>query len=252
MRSWVSRTASVAGNRTRRREIFERSVHMSLDDCRPQKYAIQVMAQRSFRFRTWGGKRKGAGRPRKDGSIGKAGVAHLVRPALAERFPVHVTWRMQREVWNLRTQRCFRVMERAMLAGALKGGFRLVHYAVMGNHVHLIVEAPNRLRLARGMQGLGIRIARALNRVMGRSGRVMSDRYHAHILRTPSEVKRARAYVLDNARRHYGHTARDRFASQAPMLAPRTWLLRQSCRRNSSPRSEIITKCAITITTPRV
>ena len=32
-------------------------------------------------------------------------------------------------------------------------GFRLVHYAVMGNHVHLIVEAADRVKLARGMQG---------------------------------------------------------------------------------------------------
>jgi putative transposase len=181
-----------------------------------------MKAQRSFRFRTWGGRRKGAGRPPKGG---KAGVPHVTRPVLAERFPVHVTWRMDKAVWNLRTRRCFGVMQRAMFAGAAKSGFRLVHYAVMGNHVHLIVEAPNRLRLARGMQGLGIRIARALNRVMRRSGRVVADRYHAHILKTPSEVKRARHYLLDNARRHYGHATVDRFASVRPVITPRTWLL---------------------------
>jgi REP element-mobilizing transposase RayT len=125
-------------------------------------------------------------------------------------------------------------MERAMLAGARKGGFRLVHYAVMGNHVHMIVEAPNRLRLARGMQGLGIRIARALNRVMERSGRVVADRYHAHILKTPSEVKRARFYLLSNARQHYGHATADPFASVRPLVAPRTWLLRRGLARAPS------------------
>ena len=85
-------------------------------------------------------------------------------------------------------------MQRAMYAGALRFGFRLVHYAVMGNHVHLLVEAPDRKALGRAMKGLGVRIARALNRVMKRQGRVIGDRYHAHILRTPSEVKRARSY----------------------------------------------------------
>ena len=174
----------------------------------------------------WGGRREGAGRPRKDGVVGRRpGVAHVTRPVLAERFPVHVTWRMEKTVWNLRSRRCFSVMERAMYPGASKGGFRLVHYAVMGNHVHLLVEAPNRLRLARGMQGLGIRIARALNRVMARHGRVMGDRYHAHILKTPSEVKRARHYLLTNARHHYGHAHADELASHAPVIAPRTWLL---------------------------
>src|SRR5207302_8384290 len=119
---------------------------------------IQVMAQRAFVFRTWGGKRKGAGRkPKGD----RAGVAHVVRPALPAGFPVHVTWRMEKRVWNLRTQRCFGVMRRAMYAGAAKFGFRLVHYAVMGNHVHLIAEATDRRALWRGMQGLGVRIARA-------------------------------------------------------------------------------------------
>ena len=187
------------------------------------------MRQRALVFRTWGGKRKGAGRPRKDGSVGRPGVPHVTRPVLAERFPVHVTWRMERGVWNLRTRRCFSVMQRAMFAGALKGGFRLVHYAVMGNHVHLIVEAPNRLRLARGMQGLGIRIARALNRVMGRRGRVIGDRYHAHILRTPSEVRRVRAYMRTNAQHHYGRAAEgDPFVSHSWVVAPRTWLARHN------------------------
>jgi len=190
-----------------------------------RNYAIQVR-QTAFKFRMWGGKRKGAGRPRKDGVVGaRPGVRHVTREVLAERFPVHVTWRMDKQVWNLRTRRCFGVMKRAMYAGALKGGFRLVHYAVMGNHVHLMVEAPNRVRLSRGMQGLGIRIARALNRVMGRSGRVVADRYHAHILRTPSEVRRARSYLLTNARHHYGYAHADAFASHSAVVAPRTWLL---------------------------
>ncbi len=184
----------------------------------------QDMRQKAFAFRTWGGRRKGAGRKPKGE---RAGVGHVARPALAARFPVHVTWPMAEGVRNLRTRRCFDVMRRAMYAGALRHGFRLVHYAVMGNHVHLIVEAPSRVRLARGMQGLGVRIARALNRVIGRSGRVIGDRYHAHILKTPSEVKRARTYLLTNARHHYGHAHVDLFASQVALVAPQTWLLRR-------------------------
>ena len=179
--------------------------------------------QRAFVFSTWGGARKGAGR-KPNGT--RAGVSHLVRPALAARFPVHVTWRMDREVWNLRSQRCFRVIERAMYAGALRFGFRLVHYAVMGNHVHFLVEAPDKRALARALKGLGVRIARALNRVMKRQGRVIGDRYHAHMLRTPTEVKRARMYLLTNAQTHYRIRFADPFASIEPVVVARTWLLR--------------------------
>ena len=145
--------------------------------------------------------------------------------ALPARFPVHVTWRI--EAWNLRTRRCFGPMQRAMYAGAVKFGFRLVHCAVMGNHVHLIVEAPDRRALARAMKGLGVRIARALNRVMGRTGRVIGDRYHARMLKTPTEVKRARVYLLTNAQKHYGVVGVDEYASQRPVVGPRTWLLRR-------------------------
>jgi putative transposase len=180
------------------------------------------MAQRAFKWRTWGGKRKGAGRKPKGE---RAGVAHVERAVLAPRFPVHATWRMSEGVWNLRTRRCFGAMQRAMYAGAVRFGFRLVHYSVMGNHVHLIVEAPDRRALSRAMKGLGVRIARALNRVMKRSGQVVGDRYHAHILRTPSEVKRARNYLRTNARHHYGLVAADPYTSARPVVVPRTWLL---------------------------
>jgi REP element-mobilizing transposase RayT len=183
------------------------------------------MRQQELGFATWGGKRRGAGRKP---SGARAGVGHIARPALAHRFPVHVTWRMDREVWNLRSRRCFSVMQRAMYAGATRFGFRLVHYAVMGNHVHLLVEAPDRVALSRAMKGLGVRIARALNRVMKRRGRVIGDRYHAHILKTPSEVKRVRAYQLANARHHYGHAHEDPFAPRGAVVAARTWLLRMS------------------------
>ena len=186
----------------------------------------RVVRQQEFGFSTWGGRRPGAGRKP---AAARPGVAHLTRPALAARFPVHVTWRMDREVWNLRSRRCFSVMQRAMYAGALRFGFRLVHYAVMGNHVHLLVEAPDQSALGRAMKGLGVRIARALNRVMKRQGRVIGDRYHAHILKTPSEVKRARAYLLANAREHYGYAHADAFVSRVPVVVARTWLLRRVC-----------------------
>jgi hypothetical protein len=52
------------------------------------------------------------------------------------------------------------------------------------------------------MQGLAIRIAKALNSVMGRTGKVFADHYHAHALTTPRTVRNALVYVLQNAKRH--------------------------------------------------
>jgi hypothetical protein len=86
--------------------------------------------------------------------------------------------------------------------GCDRFGFRLVHFSVQHNHLHLVCEAEDERALARGMQGLSIRIARALNRRFERSGRVFADRYHSRPLRTPREVRHALAYVINNARHH--------------------------------------------------
>jgi hypothetical protein len=90
------------------------------------------------------------------------------------------------------------------------------------------------------MQGLNIRIARALNRLMGSSGRVLSDHYNAKILRTPTQTKNARQYLLRNAEKHYGDRGPDPFTSHAPMVVPSTWLLAASdraCRRDRASPS---------------
>src|SRR5438067_7906920 len=104
--------------------------------------------------RNWGGKRAGAGRPRKDGQSGK-GIPHLPRPVLAPRFPVHATWRVAATVWSLGSTRSWNALASAIHESA-HDGFQVVHFAVVGNHLHLIVEAADEVKLARGMQGLGV------------------------------------------------------------------------------------------------
>jgi len=183
----------------------------------------RCMRQVEMKFKTWGGRRKGAGRPRTRGV-----VQRVRRPSLAARFPVLATWRMRKGVWNLRTRRAWKALAPALWGGAEREGFRLVYFAIMGNHIHLMVEASDRMRLARGMQGLGVRIARRLNRMMKASGHVLGDRYHAHILRTPTEVRNARHYLRTNDVKHYGRHD-ERYVSPYPVVPPHTWLMRQLC-----------------------
>ncbi|MEQ9497049.1 MAG: transposase, partial [Deltaproteobacteria bacterium] len=102
----------------------------------------------------------------------------------------------------------FRAVRVALEAGAERFGFRLVHFSVLRNHLHLIAEADDRVALARGMKGLKVRVARAINRVAGRRGTVFSDRYHAHALRSPSQTRNALAYVLNNFRKHEAQRGR--------------------------------------------
>ena len=160
-------------------------------------------AQLSFRFERRGGKRVGAGRKPKDPSLRAGpGVSHLRRPQLSPRYPVHVTLKLRAELKSLRRGKTFRVVRDAFWALKALAAFRLVHYSVQGNHLHLMIEAESNATLAKGLQGLSIRIARGLNRLLGRSGAVFSDRYHARVLKTPTEVRNALRYVLMNLHHH--------------------------------------------------
>jgi hypothetical protein len=47
-----------------------------------------------------------------------------------------------------------------------------------------------------------------VNRVFGRYGPVLADRYHVRLLRTPREVRNALAYVLLNASKHAARAGR--------------------------------------------
>jgi REP element-mobilizing transposase RayT len=105
-------------------------------------------------------------------------------------------------VWNLRSERSYRIVHAALRAARRRPGFRVVHFSVQGNHVHLIAEADGARAFALGVRALSIRLARRLNAMMGRSGPVLADRYHAHVLRTPAEIRNAVRYVLGNFESH--------------------------------------------------
>jgi REP element-mobilizing transposase RayT len=129
-------------------------------------------------------------------------VAHSKRSALKPSHPVHITLRIGDGLENLRNRREYATVREALVAGADRFGMRLVQYAVLSNHLHLLCEADDERALARGIKGLCVRIARALNRLWNRVGSVFGDRYHAHVLKTPREVRNALSYVLHNAARH--------------------------------------------------
>jgi len=146
-----------------------------------------------------GGARPGAGRKPKGE---KAGVPHTTRERFAARHPVLVTLKVKREIWSLRGRRLATRLWEIIRKANARGGVRIVHFSFQRDHIHMLVEADDAEMLARGMQGLCVRIARMVNRVMRRKGAVFADRYHGRALRSPRAVRNAIAYVLGNARRH--------------------------------------------------
>jgi hypothetical protein len=132
-----------------------------------------------------------------------------------------VTLRLHSDLLSLRTVPLVREIEKTFADGCSRPGFRLAHYSLQGNHAHLIVEAQDRAALGRGMMSIGSRLARAVNRIAGRQGSVLADRYHARMLSTPREVHRALRYVLLNARKHGAKAATAKSARLDPASSAR-------------------------------
>jgi putative transposase len=206
----------------------------------PQSSGGMMRKQLKLDLRTWGGKRKGAGRKQ---IKRRPGVSHKSRPELRRGWAVHATLRVREHVWNLRNPHCFEVIANALAGVNGRGVIRIIHFAVLGNHLHVIVEAANSAALARGMSGLMIRIAKRLNRLLACRGPVFEDHYHSHPLRNPTEAARAISYVVGNFARHTlrrGEAMQaveaDPFSSayaanSALVAEPVTWLLKEGWTR---------------------
>ncbi len=156
---------------------------------------------------------KRLGRPRVPGSR----LRHAARPELSANHPVHVTWHMRGELPSLRSPPLMAAIRRGFRAGKRRFGFRLIHFSVQQAHVHMICEADHAEALSRGLQGLAVRVAKGINRVLHRKGKVLDDRYHSRILRSPSQARWALGFVLNNARRENAELL-------SPLRYPRHWL----------------------------
>ncbi len=171
---------------------------------------MRRQGQQELVFKTWGGKRRGAGRPPKGT---RSSERHKKRQSFRESAPLHVNIRVEPSVGRLRKRHMYMALREATIVVARREDFRIVHLSIQGNHVHFLVEAQNRTALAKGMQAFQISAARHVNGAITRRtgtrrrGRVFSDRYHARVLETPKMVRNALSYVLNNWRRHGEHLA---------------------------------------------
>jgi REP element-mobilizing transposase RayT len=214
--------------------------------------------------RRHGGKREGAGRkPTRPGTW----VEHRARPWHDRNHPVHVTLRVRKGIPSLRGFKLVRAIGTGLRLAATADGprqlarrktFRVIHFSIQPNHLHLIVEATSKTALARGMQGLASGLARRVNGKLHRRGSLFSDRYHAHALANPAEVRNAIVYVLKNYEKHPVAVPDRRteprdgidpcssarwFSGWAqpaappgdspPVAAPHTWLLRVGWKRRT-------------------
>src|SRR5262245_60993904 len=183
-----------------------------------------------------------------------AAKMHRVRAPIVPRHPVHLILKLAapRSLRQRAANRQVRSVLSALSEARLH--FRITAYSLLDDHLHFIVEGDTHEAFVSGVRSLAIRVARRLNPVLRRKGRLVSQVYFRRELRTPTEVRNALRYVLLNFR---GHVARgrsgtcstpDRFSSggwfdgwsidvghdpePCAVSPPKTWLARVGWRRH--------------------
>lgn len=154
-------------------------------------------------FPKHGGKRNGAGRPPKNKL--RPSQPHKKRPAVKKSVPLHVTARVVDELAELRQRDAYKAIRRAMTHVYARDEFHIVHVSIERSHIHFIIEASDRMALARGMKALEISAAKLINRAFSkhrsrrRRGQVFCDRYDAEPITNRRQARNTLAYVLKNA-----------------------------------------------------
>jgi putative transposase len=147
---------------------------------------------------------------------------------------------------SFRSERVHRVLKKA-LRDTRRDGFRIVHYSIQADHIHVVLEADDPTTLTNGMRSLSVRIAMRVNGdVLGRPrGRVWADRYHRRDLTGPRAVRNVLVYVFANHLKHGEYDvglldhcssgpwfggwvqAPDPPTEESPVQRPLTWVLRE-------------------------
>lgn len=167
---------------------------------RARKRHVQI----EIEFRTWGGKRDGAGRKP---TSKRASASHESRERFRRLTVVHVTLRVISGLGTLRRREPYFAIRKATEAVLKRSDFRIVHVSLEHDHLHLIVEAESDRALGRGVRAFAGSAAQHLNRTAcgpdgGRRGKVFDDRYHARTIHSPTQARNCINYVLNNWRHH--------------------------------------------------
>ena len=158
--------------------------------------------QLQFNFRSHGGSREGAGRPK----LLIDELSHTARPLVDARVPMHITIKLRQGTPGLREPKFLYAFSKAVKRAASKG-LRIQQFSIQSNHLHLVAEVDDNSSLRTGMCSLLASVIWALRKIYGYWGAVFVSRYHVNPIRVPQLMKHVLKYVLFNRDHHCGPAA---------------------------------------------
>ncbi len=133
------------------------------------------------------------------------------RTHFSSKNPLHLVFRLREGLPNLRTRKGAQIVKNAIL-GAQACGLRVVHFSILSNHLHLIVESSSTKAFYGAMKSfcsrMGIHVRRLgsanLIKKLDEQGLgIFRGRYYIEEIKTPRQMKHALKYVLLNPAKHF-------------------------------------------------
>jgi REP element-mobilizing transposase RayT len=140
---------------------------------------------------------KGAGRK----AIHDKGIRHTKREMIKKDTVLHLTLKIEKNKANLKNKSILKALQHS-IKKARSLGLKVIHYTLEYDHVHLLIEASDKISLGKGMQSLGISFSKGINKIKKQTGKVFKTRYHFRKLNSPREIKNALNYILGNGIKH--------------------------------------------------
>ena len=168
-------------------------------------------------------------------------ILHGSRPFSAGR-PMHLTTHVVDGAPSLRQPEVRRHFEE-LIEGARRRGVQTVSFSLLDTHIHWVILAESREARQDGTRYVFGQLARRLNRMWGRRGKLLTERYWSVCCKTAKQAFHAVAYVLRNAAAA-GHwvTARclDRYTAVDEELLGANRFLRSVLGQTSAVRRALL------------
>lgn len=112
---------------------------------------------------------------------------------------MHAWWTTRVHIPSMIRRDVAKVVKEALEQGQERLECRIVVYRLQKDRLDVLCEADNADHLSRCLQGLGIRVAKAINRLQGTRGKVFAERFRQEVLDKRVVTKRAKELLNGNA-----------------------------------------------------
>ncbi len=135
---------------------------------------------------------------------------------------MHITVKARKGLPSFRSQRIHNMMLKVLrnqiyVMRKYTQAFKVAHFSIQTNHIHIMIEANDTKTLRSGVSGLVIAFARQLAKLLGRKKcKVWAERFHSRELHAPRDVRNVLSYIFQNYKHHeitHGTGIVDRYSS---------------------------------------